>query len=85
MRWGNGFFYDSANKDVLTFTGTVGGHAGTAITVDTVGNIDSGAGLSTIKPIKGGTLTDLLFTPADEHSLPTFRFEVSLTQLGTPA
>ena len=49
---GTDFFNDSANKDVATFTGTVGGHAGTGIKVDTIGNIDSGAGFSTIKPVK---------------------------------
>ena len=57
MRWGNGFLNDSANKDVATFTGTVGGQAGTAVTVDTTGNIDTGSGFATIKPTKGATLT----------------------------
>ena len=62
------FFNDAAVKDVSTFTWTVGGHSGQAVTVDTTGTIDTGAGFSTIKPAKLATvpLTDLLFTPAQE-------------------
>ena len=79
---GTDFKNDSANKDVSTFTGTVGGHAGTAITVTTTGNIDSGAGFSTITPIKGGTLTDLIFTPADSTLFEDFSFRGQLNPVG---
>jgi hypothetical protein len=79
---GTDFFNDSANKDVSTFTGTVGGHAGTAITVTTTGNVDTGAGFATITPIKGGTLTDLIFTPADDTLFTDFSFRGQLAPLG---
>ena len=75
---GTDFFNDSANHDVSTFTGTVGGHAGTAITVTTTGNIDSGAGFSTIKPTSDATLTDLIFTPADDTLFTDFSFRGQL-------
>ena len=79
---GTDFKNDKANKDVSTFTGTVGGHAGTDVTVDTIGNIDSGAGFSTITPIKGGILTDLLFTPADDTLFSDFSFRGQLAPIG---
>ena len=79
---GTDFKNDKANKDVSTFTGTVGGHAGTDVTVDTIGNIDSGAGFSTIFPIKGGTLTSLTFTPTDDTLFTDFSFRGQLAPLG---
>ena len=79
---GTDFKNDSANKDVSTFTGTVGGHAGTAVTVDTIGNIDTGAGFSTITPIKGGTLTSLTFTPTDDTLFTDFSFRGQLAPVG---
>jgi hypothetical protein len=75
---GTDFFNDNANHDVSTFTGTVGGHAGTAITVTTTGNIDTGAGFSTIKPTSGAILTDLIFTPADDTLFTDFSFRGQL-------
>ena len=79
---GTDFKNDKANKDVSTFTGTVGGHAGTDVTVDTIGNIDTGAGFSTITPIKGGTLTSLTFTPADDTLFTDFSFRGQLAPVG---
>ena len=79
---GTDFKNDSANKDVATFTGTVGGHAGTGVTVDTIGNIDSGAGFATIFPIKGGTLTSLTFTPTDDTLFTDFSFRGQLAPVG---
>jgi hypothetical protein len=79
---GTDFFNDSANKDVATFTGTVGGHAGTAVTVDTIGNIDTGAGFSTIKPTSGATLTSLTFTPTDDTLFTDFSFRGQLAPVG---
>ena len=62
---GDKFYNGDAYKNVSSFTGTVGGqHSGPEVTVDTVGNVDTGAGFSTIKPVKDGTLTRLTFTPA---------------------
>jgi hypothetical protein len=68
--------YATGNHDVSTFTGTVGGHAGTAITVTTTRNIDTGAGFSTIKPTSGATLTSLTFTPTDD-TLFSFRGQLA--------
>src|SRR6185437_14190222 len=79
---GTDFKNDAAVKDVSTFTGTVGGHAGTDVTVDTIGNIDTGAGFSTITPIKGGVLTDLIFTPADDTLFSDFSFRGQLAPIG---
>jgi hypothetical protein len=79
---GTDFFNDSANKDVSTFTGTVGGHAGTGVTVTTIGNIDSGAGFATITPISGGTLTSLTFTPTNDALFTDFSFRGQLAPVG---
>ena len=40
--------------------------------------IDSGAGFSTIKPTSGATLTDLIFTPADDTLFTDFSFRGQL-------
>ena len=79
---GTDFFLDSANKGVTTFAGTVGGHAGTAVTVTTTGTVDTGAGFATITPTKGGTLPDLIFTPADDTLFTDFSFRGQLAPLG---
>lgn len=76
---GTDFKNDSAVHDGSTFTGTVGGHAGTDVSVTTIGNINTGAGFSTIKPIKGGVLTDLIFTPADDTLFTDFSFRGQLS------
>lgn len=77
------FFNGSANHGVSTFTGTVGGeHSGPAVTVTTIGKVNTGAGFSTIKPIKGGTLTDLIFTPADDTLFNDFSFRGQLEATG---
>src|SRR6476659_7399542 len=76
---GTKFFIDTANKDVPTFGGTVQGNA---ITVDTTGNVDTGSGFATITPVKGGTLTDLIFTPADDTLFSDFSFRGQLEPAG---
>jgi hypothetical protein len=68
---GDKMFIDIANKDVSTFTNHVGSEL---ITADTTGNVDTGSGFATIKPIKGGTLTDLIFTPQDDTAFSDFSF-----------
>jgi hypothetical protein len=75
---GTDFFNDSANHDVSTFTGTVGGHTGTAITVTTTGNVDTGGGFATITPTSGATLTSLTFTPTDDTLFTDFSFRGQL-------
>jgi hypothetical protein len=80
---GTKFFIGSANADVSTFTGTVGGqHAGPSVTVSTVGNVDTGAGFATIKPTAGATLTSLTFTPADDTLFNDFSFRGQLAAAG---
>jgi hypothetical protein len=80
---GTDFFNDApAKHDVSTFTGTVGGHTGTAVTVDTIGNIDTGAGFSTITPTSGATLTSLTFTPTDDTLFTDFSFRGQLAPVG---
>lgn len=79
---GTDFFNDSAVKDVTTFTGTVGGHTGTGVTVTTIGSIDTGAGFSTITPVKGGTLTSLTFTPTNDALFSDFSFRGQLAPVG---
>jgi hypothetical protein len=76
---GTHFLIDTANKDVPTFTGTV---EGAAVTVDTTGNVDTGSGFATISPIKGGTLTDLIFTPASDTLFSDFSFRGQLESSG---
>src|SRR5690349_25174288 len=54
---GTDFFIDDANPPpgVTTFTGTVGAHlSGPAVTVDTTGAVDTGAGFASITPSGGG-------------------------------
>jgi hypothetical protein len=76
---GTEFKIGSANKDVSSFTGTVGGNA---VTVSTTGTVDTGAGFATISPTKGATLDDLLFTPADDTLFTDFSFRGQLAPLG---
>jgi hypothetical protein len=52
------------------------------VTVTTIGNVDTGAGFATIKPVKGGTLTDLIFTPADKTLFNDFSFRGQLSPNG---
>src|SRR5260370_36710942 len=63
---GDKFFIDLANKDVTSFTGEVANpHSGPVVNVSTVGAVNTGSGFATIKPVKGGSLTSLTFTPVD--------------------
>lgn len=76
---GGAFDIDVANSDVSTFTGHV---AGLSVSVKTTGNVDTGSGFATIKPIKGGLLTDLIFTPLDPTSFSDFSFRGQLERAG---
>ncbi len=76
---GQKLYNDLANKDVATFMGNVGGNGvGPLVTIDTIGNVDTGSGYSNIKPIKDGILTSLLFTPADGDLFDSFSFRGQL-------
>ena len=76
---GTKFFIDTANNDVATFGGTVQGNA---IAVDTTGNVDTGSGFATIRPASDATLTDLIFTPADDALFSDFSFRGQLEPAG---
>jgi hypothetical protein len=60
----------------VTGSGSIGD--GFASRATTIGNIDTGAGFSTIKPTSGATLTDLIFTPADDTLFTDFSFRGQL-------
>lgn len=77
------FFNGSANKDVSSFVGTVGGqHSGPAVTVQTNVNVDTGAGYANITPVKGATLTDVTFTPQSGSQFSSFFFRGQLLNDG---
>jgi hypothetical protein len=76
---GEKFYNGDAQKDVFSFIGNVGGqHSGPTVAVTSVGAVDTGAGFSTIKPIKGGSLTSLIFTPTDGNLFDDFSFRGQL-------
>src|SRR6266403_6051636 len=64
---GEKLFIDVANKNVSHFEGFVGANNPSAphVGIDTTGNVNTGSGFATIKPIKDGSLTELVFTPDD--------------------
>jgi hypothetical protein len=78
-------FNDADHKAVTSFDATVGGHSGPVVNVSTNGieTVDSGAGFANIKPVNGGTLSELIFTPADDTLFSDFSFRGQLTQAGT--
>jgi hypothetical protein len=75
---GTMLFIDTQNSDVSTFGAAVGGAGGPAVTVDTTGNVFTGSGFATIKPTSGATLTDLIFTPANDTLFSDFSFRGQL-------
>ena len=78
---GRNFFIDNVNKDVQTFTGTVGGHLnGPAITVETSANVDTGTDFASITPTTA--LTALIFRPADDTLFNGFSFRGQLAASG---
>ncbi len=81
---GEQLFNDAAHANVSTFNATVGGISGPSVTVDAVGNVDSGAGFATITPlVQGGSILTLVtFTPADETLFSDFNFRGQLLEAG---
>ena len=80
---GEKFFIDEANHDVSNFSGNVGANnVGPVVNVETVGNVDTGAGYSNITPMRVGKLTSLLFTPADTTKYGDFSFRGQLNDTG---
>jgi hypothetical protein len=82
------FYAGSANKDVSTFTGNVGGqNSGPTVTVNTIGNVNTDAGYGAIKPVMqpkpGQILTDVTFTPTDPSLFDDFFFRGQLVADGS--
>jgi len=77
---GSKLFIDVANKDVSDFEGFVGANNSGAPHVDihTTGNVDTGSGFANIKPIKHGSLTQLVFTPENGNLFADFSFRGQL-------
>jgi len=80
-------FFDNANKNVTDFVGFVGANNSGAphVAIHTDGPVDTGSGFSTIKPVNGGSLTELIFTPDDPNLFGDFSFRGQLEDgaLGT--
>jgi len=77
---GEKLFIDVANKNVSDFEGFVGANHPSAPHVDihTTGNVNTGSGFATIKPIKDGSLTQLIFTPENGNLFADFSFRGQL-------
>src|SRR5437868_15011551 len=77
---GEKLFIDVANKDVSDFQGFVGANNSSAphVGIHTTGNVNTGSGFATIKPIKNGSLTELVFTPANSQLFADFSFRGQL-------
>jgi hypothetical protein len=81
---GTKMFLDTASKDVVDLTATVGGHnKGPAVDVNVPSGADTtGAGFATIKPAKGTLLTVLNLIPADDTLFNDFSFRNQLERSG---
>src|SRR6266513_1838121 len=79
---GEKLFIDVANKNVSDFEGFVGANNSSAPHVDihTTGPVDTGSGFATIKPIKDGSLTELIFTPENPNLFADFSFRGQLNE-----
>jgi hypothetical protein len=77
-------YIDFANKNKNEFDGFVGGQQSSLpnIEITTKGNVDTGSGFANIKPIKDGSLTDLLFTPENDQLFGDFSFRAQLVSAG---
>jgi hypothetical protein len=79
---GEKLFIDVANKDVSDFQGFVGANNSSAphVGIHTTGNVNTGSGFANIKPIKDGSLTELIFTPEDPNLFADFSFRGQLNR-----
>jgi len=48
------------------------------VDIQTTGNVNTGSGFANIKPIKDGSLTELIFTPEDPNLFADFSFRGQL-------
>jgi len=80
-------YFDVANHNVQDFEAFVGGNnpSGHHVAIHTVGPVNTGSGFSTIKPVNGGSLTDILFTPDSSTTFSDFSFRGQLTAFGDGA
>ena len=74
---------DVANKDVKDFNAFVGQNHpdGHFVHIHTAGPVDSGSGFATIKPVKGMSLTDVIFTPDSQNLYSDFSFRGQLNAI----
>ena len=77
---GEKLFIDVANKNVSDFQGFVGANNSSAphVGIHTTGNVNTGSGFANIKPIKNGSLTELIFTPENPNLFADFSFRGQL-------
>jgi hypothetical protein len=77
---GEKLFIDVANKNVSDFQGFVGANNSSAphVGIHTTGNVNTGSGFANIKPIKNGSLTELIFTPENPNLFGDFSFRGQL-------
>ena len=69
--------------DTNSFSGSVGENSITPdVDVTTIGKVDTANGYATIKPVKNGVLTDLLFTPTGNNKYGDFSFRGQLEDAG---
>ena len=74
---------DEANKNVTDFNAFVGQNhpGGHFVHIHTAGPVDSGSGFATIKPVKGMSLTDVIFTPDSQKLYSDFSFRGQLNAI----
>src|SRR6266576_5415791 len=79
---GEKLFIDDANKHVSDFQGFVGANNSSAphVGIHTTGNVDTGSGFANIKPVKNGSLTELIFTPENPNLFADFSFRGQLNR-----
>ena len=77
---GEKLFIDKANKKVTDFEGFVGKNDSSFphVAIHTMGKVDTGSGFANIKPVKDGSLTELIFTPEDPNLFSDFSFRGQL-------
>ena len=77
---GQKLFIDVANKNKTDFEGFVGANNSSAphVAIHTTGPVDTGSGFANIKPVKDGSLTELIFTPEDPNLFADFSFRGQL-------
>ena len=64
------------SSGVNLFTGTVlDSHV---VFVGTIGDVDAASGWANVKPVTGGSLTSLMFTPEESALFHSFSFRVQL-------